>query len=191
LPSAKLSDDAICSELKTKFGIHDYYYRGTSFELEVPGQLEGEVQKIREHLQQAHIEPTTGNIYEVLSIKSQLIQQYSQNTGQISRYREYIADRIKPVGAVVPVEYVLATIAVYIALTWLRSFLEEAGRISARTLFERQSDRDISQKTKCNVAEVRLARPDAVVVFYRLKRSLLNRKKRRAPRSRSHKKLRI
>jgi len=181
LPSSRVSEGGIRSELETKYRVDDYFYPNISFELEVPGGLTGEARRIRRDLRHAGIKTTTPNIYHTLSVKRSLIRRL-RNSKRISLYRRYIAKRVRPVGAVVPVEYVYATIVLLIALFFLKSFAEEAGRISARTLLGRHNDREISGKIRCSVPEVRLARPDAVVAFYDLKRRLSRRRKRRTPR---------
>jgi len=182
MPSTKVDIDAICARLETEFNVNDYFYPTLSFELDVPGHLSGEVQKIHKYLRSVHIEPTLRNIYEMLSVKRRLIQRYSRNPRLLVQYREYVARQVRPVGAVGPLEYTLATIVMVLATFFLRGLLEESGRISARRLFERHSDRDLSRKIGCNITEVRLARRDAVVTFFDLRRRL-TRKERRSSRS--------
>jgi len=182
MPSTKADIDAICTRLETEFNVNDYFYPGLSFELDVPGHLSGEVQKIQKYLRQIHVEPTPSNIYEMLSVKRRLVQRYSRNKRLLAQYREYVAGQVRPVGAVGSLEYMFATTVMILATLFLKGFLEESGRISARRLFERHSDRDLSRKIGCNITEVRLARRDAVVTFFDLRRRL-TRKERRSSRS--------
>jgi hypothetical protein len=56
-----------------KYGIADYFYPNTSFELEVPGKLRVEVGKIIRSLQELKLEPTTNTVYTVLLAKRDLI----------------------------------------------------------------------------------------------------------------------
>lgn len=182
MPSSRVSDERIRSQLETKYGVDDYFYPNISFELEVPGGLTGEVRRIRTHLRHAGVATTVPSIHYALSVKRNLIRRLRKSK-RIDLYRQYIAKRVRPVGALPPVEYLFATIVLWMATFFLKSFSEEAGRVSAGALLGRHKDREISRNIGCSVTEVRLARPETVLVFYDLKRKTSRRAKRRRARS--------
>lgn len=177
-------DRIVSSDLEEKYDVDDYFYPKISFELEVPGQLRGEVGRIQEQLRKVKVEPTAKAVYTVLCLKRDLVRKYFKNPEQINQFRDQIAGRIKPIGAISPLEYSFATIVLVLAFSYLKSFGDELGRISARKLLNEKDDRRISGQLKCSVEEVRLAKPDAILVLYKLRRKLPRRKK---PRTRKDK----
>jgi hypothetical protein len=173
-------DKVITSQLEKEYGVDDYFFPNISFELEVPGHLRGEVQRIRKQLQKAKIEADKETVYSALSSKRDLIKRYSGHPGSIKLFKDQIVKRIRPVGAVSSIEYLLATIVFGIAFSYLKSFADEAGKISARRLLSQKDEHRIARQIKCSAAEIRLAKPDAVLIFYDLRKRLLRRKKGRS-----------
>jgi len=137
--------EVISSELKGKYEVDEFFYPDISMNIQIPDGLKGEVSEIVRLLKKNHFEVSSFNVYKVMQLKKKLLTEYRDDSKRrkvLGAYQELLGKKIKPVGSTIPIELVLVdglvVILLSIAARFGLSFADEAGKIAARRLLEKE-----------------------------------------------------
>jgi hypothetical protein len=181
----------ICSELRERYKVDEFFYPNISMNIEIPGGLEGEVAGDIEILKQSGFEATPENVLLIMESKRQLLVQYrktQKGRGVLKDYRQLLVKEVKPVGTTMPTDLMFVTILVgllsYLVARFTGSFADEAGKILARRLLEKE--KKLSKEHNLTINEYRFLKNQAVILVQNgkmvstLSRQLKKKRKRRS-----------
>jgi hypothetical protein len=164
--------DAISSELRTRFGVNDFFYPKISMEIDVPGGLEGEITKIVDLLKRNGYAVTASNVFHVMTLKKQLLLRYKaskENELVLEDYDRLLLEKIKPIGISIPIDLVFVTgltsLLIYLAARFGGSFMDEAGRIVARKLLEEKDGKKTSKDLNLVIDEYNFLKNQVIILI--------------------------
>ena len=163
--------EAIVKELRSKYKIDEYFYPHISMEIDMSYGLEGEIDSNIKILQEAGFKVNNDNIFYLMHLKKELWENYiSSNEGNkiLQDYRKLISEFIKPIGAIFPSDLLfidaIVIVILYLASKFFGSFFEEAGKISARKLLDKDKKK-IMKKIKITDIEYEFLKSNLIKLF--------------------------
>ncbi len=157
------------SELKTNYCLDQYYYPKISMLTDLQGGIEGEVNNIIRQLESNGFDVSSSTIFCVMETKKKLLQRYYRKTGNTvyESYKKLVLDDLRPVGTLVPIEFLfvggLISVILYMAAKFLGSFAEESGKIAAQKLF--LDDKNIAKKLNIDIKEYQLIAKEVNIII--------------------------
>jgi hypothetical protein len=145
--------DEILFDVKTNHNIDQYFYPRISMETDLDRGLRGEVKTIVEMLEKNGFAASSENVANTMQLKKTLLEKYEmQERKTVDDYRKLLLEEVKPVGSAIGIELLLVNGIVILALYMLGrfagSFADEAGKIAAKKLLEK----DEKQAKKLNMS---------------------------------------
>lgn len=160
----------IALELKQEYKVDEYFYSGFSMDIDFPNGLIGEVAEISKLLEKNGFRVTTKNVFHIMKLKESLLKRYSETADgkkSMAEYRKMILEDIKPVGATIPIEILLANgiilLLISVAGRFLWSFLDEAGKITARKLLG--DEKKLSKEHNMTIKEYKFLKNQTVILI--------------------------
>jgi len=160
----------IALELKQKYKIDEYFYSGFSMDIDFPNGLVGEVAEISKLLEKNGFGVTTENVFHIMKLKESLLKKYGETADgkkSMVEYRKMMLEDIKPVGATTPIEFLLANgiilLLVSLAGRFLWSFLDEAGKITAKKLLD--DEKKLSKEHNMAIKEYKFLKNETVILI--------------------------
>jgi len=160
----------ISLELQQKYKVDEYFYSGFSMDIDLPNGLTGEVDEICKLLEKTAFRVTTENVFRVMELKESLNKRYNETADgnkAIAEYRKMILEEIKPVGATIPIELLLTKGIIVLLLSlagrFLWSFLDEAGKITAKKLLD--DEKKLSKEHNMTLKEYKFLRNQTVILI--------------------------
>jgi cell division protein FtsL len=161
--------ESICSKLRQSHKADEFFYPDISMDIEISGGLEGEVAENIRILEQNGFEATATNVLGIMESKRQLLAHYrSTKKGKkaLEEYRQLLVKKVKPVGTTMPTDLMFVTIIVsllaYMVARFTGSFADEAGKILARKLLEKE--KKLSREHNLTINEYRFLKNQAVAL---------------------------
>jgi len=159
--------EVISSELKERYKIDEFFYPDISMNIQIPDGLKGEISEIIQLLKKNHFEVNSMNVYQVMQFKKKLLTEYRDNRERrkiLKAYQELLEKKVKPVGSAIPLQLVLVDGLVIILLMIVArfglSFADEAGKITARKLLDKEKKQ--AKRHNMTVEEYRFLKTEAV-----------------------------
>lgn len=159
--------EVISSELKERYKIDEFFYPDISMNIQIPDGLKGEISEIIQLLKKNHFEVNSMNVYQVMQFKKKLLTEYRDNHKRrkvLEAYQELLEKKVKPVGSAIPLQLVLVDGLVIILLMIVArfglSFADEAGKIAARKLLDKEKKQ--AKRHNMTVEEYRFLKTEAV-----------------------------
>jgi hypothetical protein len=151
--------DEILFDVKTNHNIDQYFYPRISMETDLDRGLRGEVKTIVEMLEKNGFAASSENVANTMQLKKTLLEKYEmQERKTVDDYRKLLLEEVKPVGSAIGIELLLVNGIVILALYMLGrfagSFADEAGKIAAKKLLEK--DEKQAKKLNMNTNEYRI-----------------------------------
>jgi hypothetical protein len=150
--------ELIISELKEKHKIDEFFYPDISMNIQIPDGLKGEISEITQLLEKNHLEANSENVYQVMKFKKKLLTEYKDNNERrkvFNAYQELLEKKVKPIGSAIPLELTfvdgILLILLYMVVRFGTSFLDEAGKITARKLLDNKKDNEKKQAKRHNM----------------------------------------
>jgi len=160
----------ISIELKQKYKIDEFFYSGFSMDIDFPNGLIGEVDEICKLLKKNAFGVTTENVFHFMELKKALNKRYSETADgkkAMAEYRKMILEEIEPVGTTIPIELSLTNgiiiLLIAIAGRFLWSFLDEAGKITAKKLLG--DEKKLSKEHNMTIKEYKFLKNQAVILI--------------------------
>lgn len=175
---------SLATRLQRLYKVGDYFYPRISFELEVPGGLQGEAESISSLVSDVGKRPSLKEIYRIMHMKAKLIDAYQEKEGNkantVRLFREHVASpRARPIAGFGPIEYAVASVVVILAFFFLKEFASEAGRIAAKKLIDPLVLQGASEQLRIPEEQIRILKTDAIEVFEYLRRGSYGKKDRK------------
>jgi hypothetical protein len=160
----------ICSELRKRHKVDEFFYPDLSMDIEVPNGLNGEVTENIKILQKNGFGATAENIFLIMELKRQLLIKY-RNTKKgkkvLEDYRQLLMKAVKPVGTTIPTDFMFVTILIgllsYVVARFAGSFADETGKIMARRLLE--NDKKLSKEHNLTINEYEFLKNQAIILI--------------------------
>ncbi len=129
----------IVSELVKVYKVEDTYYPKFSIETDIEGGLNGEAKIIVNGLSECGFDISTENVFKIMEIKRLLLSRYLLDKDGIEskqKYTKLLLEEIKPVGSLLPIDFLLVNgvvaVTLYLVARFGGSFMDEAGKIAAQ-----------------------------------------------------------
>jgi hypothetical protein len=159
--------ETIYSELKERHNIDEFFYPDISMNIQIPDGLKGEISEIIQLLKKNNFEVNSMNVFQVMKFKKMLLTEYRDNHERkkvFEAYQELLEKKVKPVGSAIPLQLTLVDGLVIILLMIVArfglSFADEAGKIAARRLLDKEKKQ--AKKHNMTVEEYRFLKTEAV-----------------------------
>lgn len=162
--------DEISSSVRKRYELDDYFYPEISMDLDIPNGFKGEITDIIENLEKNRFQVSSENVFRIMELKKTLLKTYFETTegkDQTARYRKLMLEDIKPTGITLPIELVLVNglvaLALYVLARFTGSFADEAGKIMARKLLEKDKQR--SKELNIDIREYRFLKNEVTILI--------------------------
>jgi len=160
----------ISKHLKSKHDVNEFFYPNISMDLDLPNGFEGEIDEITKLLEKNGFQTTTENVLQVMRFKKELIHQCtgtSEGKSILEEYNNLLLKRVKPVGIAIPLELMfvtgLAALVLFVGARFLGSFADEAGKIAARKLLDKE--KKLSKEHNMTVEEYRFIKNQTIILI--------------------------
>lgn len=147
----------IVSELVKVYKVEDTYYPKFSIETDIEGGLNGEAKIIVNGLSECGFDISTENVFKIMEIKRLLLSRYLLDKDGIEskqKYTKLLLEEIKPVGSLLPIDFLLVNgvvaVTLYLVARFGGSFMDEAGKIAVRKFCE---SKKAAKKLNMDVSE--------------------------------------
>ena len=164
--------DAVEDELRKKYKVDECFYPKIDLTVDFPKGLQGEIKKIMQILKSNGFPATTENVYTLMDLKKKLLQKYSNEAEGKQALEDYanLVKQKQPVGSVVPIDYYLVAgiigVLLYAIGKFGGSFLEEAGKITAKRLLKKtETKKHLISKLKIDKNEYNLFAQQIIVII--------------------------
>lgn len=164
--------NAIENELRKKYKVDEYFYPKIDMTTDFPKGLLGEIVKTRQLLENNGFSATAENIYNIMDFKRKLLSIYENEAEEKQVLNDYanVIKQKQPVGSIVPIDYYLIVgvvgVLLYVIGKFGGSFLEEAGKIAAQKLLNKdETKKRLQKELKIDKGEYNIFSNQSIVII--------------------------
>lgn len=148
-------------------------------DIDLPQGLKGEINGVKTILEKNGFAGNSENIFQIMSLKKELLSKYGQETRERQVIGEYsaIVCKSEPVGSIVPLDYLfvggLIIVLLYGLKRFVGSFADESGKLLARRLLgQSQTRKELIKELNVSENEYKILNNEIVVFIERNGESL-------------------
>ena len=160
----------ISKRLRSRHDVNEFFYPNISMDLDLPNGFEGEINGIAKLLEKNGFQTTTENVLQVMKFKKELMHRYtgtSEGKFVLEEYNTFLLKHVKPVGIAIPLEVMfvtgLAALVLFVGARFLGSFADEAGKIAARKLLDKE--KKLSKEHNMTIEEYRFIKNQTIILI--------------------------
>ena len=139
-------------------------------DIDIANGLVGEVSQISKVLEKNGFALNTENVFHMMELKESLLRRYSEiaeGRRWKAEYRRMILEDIKPTGVTVPIDLLFVNgiiiLLLYLASCFVGSFLDEAGKITAKKLLD--DEKKLSKEHNMTIKEYKFLKNQTVILI--------------------------
>jgi hypothetical protein len=159
-------------ELRKKHRVDEYFYPKVDMDVDLPKGLQGEIEKTILLLENNGFPATSENVYQIMTLKKNLITKYSSGTAEKQVLEDYatLLKQKQPIGSVGPIDYYIVVgivaILMYTFGKFGGSFLEEAGKITAKKFLKKnETKKQLQKELKIDQKEYNLFANQIIIII--------------------------